>query len=1135
MSRVLTWFGCLLLFAASSSVAAPARFIVPGVDAVGRGGYRADRIELRLEPWAATTARAYAALAARTEVAGGRHVSPTLGLATVDRVAASVGVLAFEPEFRGETPPVVGGGGMDFTAFHLATLASGASVEAALAALRALPEVESADPIAILPGQMIPNDSLYSASWWFGGPPGINAPAAWSLSAGDSSVVIAILDTGVLPWHPDLGGTVAGSPGQLWTNTAEANGLPGVDDDGNGFVDDVRGWDFVALANAANITPGEDWRDEDNDPDDFASHGTEAAGLAAAITNNSIGVAGAAFGSRIMPLRVAWSESGATYSGAFDMSYVAQAIRYATRAGAKVINCSFQTVGEGGLFAAVDEATRAGVLVVSAAGNVGPCGVPFSTCHELADREDVLAVGGLAATGRIAAFSEAGEFVDVYAPGEAIQSTFLFRVDGDSIASRLPAYSLPSDGTSWSAPIAAGVAAQVLAYDRAQGRPALRPMELLFRLRETADPFGTTSPPVMPPDGAVGQLDAATAIARAHASFGIRAGARTTGAAVGLFTTGTTRIAVYATSDSALLFLSSRGDTLRRVALGAGVVGSPASADLGGGRGPGIFVALDNATVAGFDGYGALLAGWPVATDASDDPPGAGPSLGDVDDDAAIDVVVPTITGTVFVWHIDGSRVAPFPVPTDGSPPVGSVALANLGGALGAEIVLGTQGNTIYVLQADAATPVLPGWPKSTVSSIRAPIVMRLGHAGAPAIIVAYGTSLRAYRGNGTVQFTRPLGGAPAEDPVAADLNGDGADEIVVPLTLPEGLAAFDSTGTPLAGWPLLTLADPVTGPALVRVTSPADPVAAAVLLPSGDRLLAFDAAGVARGEFPKPGHAGNQSSLFDLGGDAGERVLAGSGADSLIYFYLPPGLAQVEDAAASWVTARGNFARTASRLAIPVAGFVNNVPGRVGDLAATSVTDSSVTLGWTATGDDSMRGRPLAYEISATPAPHPGTASPALLLHWTVPATVDAGGHESAVVAGLEATTTYTFGLIARDAQGETSLPSNAAIATTTRAAGPEGPLQGARGPAVIALSQPARLPVTIFWKAAPGMTRAALTLYDVGGRLRQQFVLGAGSAGSIVWNGADRTGAPLESGVYFLRLVSGSAHASARVVLIR
>jgi hypothetical protein len=82
---------------------------------------------------------------------------------------------------------------------------------------------------------------------------------------------------------------VPGGSGQFWTNRAEAEGRPGVDDDRNGFVDDIHGWDFVSLINGSDAVPGEDWQDEDNDPNDFIGHGTGVAGLVGAISDNSTG------------------------------------------------------------------------------------------------------------------------------------------------------------------------------------------------------------------------------------------------------------------------------------------------------------------------------------------------------------------------------------------------------------------------------------------------------------------------------------------------------------------------------------------------------------------------------------------------------------------------------------------------------------------------------------------------------------------------------------------------------------------------------------------------------------------------------------------------------------------------------
>jgi hypothetical protein len=168
-------------------------------------------------------------------------------------------------------------------------------------------------------------------------------------------------------------------------------------------------------------------------------------------------------------------------------------------------------------------------------------------------------------------------------------------------------------------------------------------------------------------------------------------------------------------------------------------------------------------------------------------------------------------------------------------------------------------------------------------------------------------------------------------------------------------------------------------------------------------------------------------------------------------------------------------------------------------------------------------------------PPPKAPRARPAALLQWVVPATVDGGGHETATLPGLEPMTSYLFAVIARDAQGETSLPSMGVLATTTSPPGPPDPLAGIRGPAVLSFVQPTGVPATIFWKAAPGMTRQTLSIYDVTGRLRRRFDLGSIAGGSVVWNGADRSGEALNSGVYFLQLTSGPVRASARIVLIR
>src|SRR2546426_1246321 len=377
----------------------------PGRGELQAPAYRGDVFELRLDRQASRAARLPPRSSPNQE-----HLQQ-LGIVDLDRAAAELGGMWFEPEFRGERLPAEGSGETDFTAFWIAHLSDQATLETALDRFSVLPQILSVSPIAVLSVSAMPNDSLWSESWWYYQPPDrhdIRAPEAWDLTTGDTSIVVAVLDTGVLSDHPELGGTLAGDTGQFWSNPAEVNGVPGVDDDGNVFVDDVHGWDFVSAA-SGTLPPCEDGVDQDNDPNDYAGHGTAVAGLIGALSNNLRGVTGTAWNVRIMPLRIGWSTVRSPL-GVVDMSYVAQAIRYAARMGASVMNCSFETLNTDGLYEAADDAVRAGVTIVAAAGN-------GSRYHDLANREDVVAVGATDANDRVAPFSNLGGFADLSDPG----------------------------------------------------------------------------------------------------------------------------------------------------------------------------------------------------------------------------------------------------------------------------------------------------------------------------------------------------------------------------------------------------------------------------------------------------------------------------------------------------------------------------------------------------------------------------------------------------------------------------------------------------------------------------------------------------------------------------------------------
>jgi subtilisin family serine protease len=984
-----------------------------------RGAYRADRLEIRLSaPSALGTRSRYVA----AERAG---TLSALGLASVDAVASALGGARFEPEFRGESPPSPGSGATDFTAFYVVHLAPGTDLNTALASFRALPDVASADPIAVLPVSAIPDDSLWTVSSWFhqASRHDIHAAEAWNLTTGDTAIVVAILDTGVLPYHPDLGGRNAGSTGNLWTNWAEAGGTPGVDDDGNGFVDDARGWDFVDRGSSFGIPPGEDWQTPDNDPSDFAGHGTAVAGLAGALTDNTIGVAGAAWKVRLMPVRVAWSATGGPL-GLVDMIYAAQGIRYATRMKADVINCSFSTRNTDGLYEAAAEATRLGITIVAAAGNDGQF-------HELAEREDVVAVGATDANDIVTSFSNRGDFVDLSAPGNDIVSTFIQVPRSVPVQPAYVPTDNPLDGTSMSAPIVTGSIALLQSLRRSRSEPRLETMDVLMRLRETADDIGSLN--ASDSGYGAGRLNAYRLLADPPASSARRNPAGpTVGPNVVLRSTAAGNLQVHAQTVGDLRFYRGRGELYQGVDVpSARPVSGVAAADLGLGFGTGLFVSLNDGSVLGARAAGDPLAGWPVRISG---PGTLGlPALGDLDGDGRLEVVVGASDGRVWAWSANGIRVTGFPVDL-GEAVVGSVALSDLDGAPGVEIIATTEAGDIHVLGGDGSA--LPDWPLSAGIPISSPVIARLG-SDSVAIVVGAGNRLAAFAHDGTPLFSSTLpGGASSvvtQELALGDVDGDGADEIVATLTNPPQLAAFDSLGRPLValGWPRV-LPVAVTGPPVIgRLQGvAAGPMAQSIVVMTGSGLLAFDAFGHKLRDFPKPGGAGRFPSIVDLDGTGTHQLVAGSGADSQLYVYN--GETGSAAGAAPWFTPRGNFARTGSRIYSPPLPELDDfAPSAILDLAADSIGAAGVRLAWHAPGDDGGVGQAASYELRrATFALDEGNFASGDAITG-VPAPAPSGTLQQHRVAGLAQNVTYWFAIRARDDAGNLGPISNVVSVT--------------------------------------------------------------------------------------------------------
>lgn len=263
----------------------------------------------------------------------------------------------------------------------------------------------SCSPNWVVRAAEIPNDPRYSELWGMGETRGIDAPGAWDLFTGSSSIVVAIIDTGVDYNHPDLSANIWHNPGEVAGN--------GVDDDGNGYVDDVHG--INARAGAAN--PG--------NPMDDHYHGTHVAGTIGAVGNNNIGVVGVNQRVKLMALKFL------SASGSGSLSDAITAIDYMTMMRAQYginIRVSSNSWGGGGYSAALESAIgrakAAGIIFVAAAGNSGEdtdANPSYPAGYEL---DNVVSVAAIDRDQNLASFSNYGATsVDIAAPGVDIIST----------------------------------------------------------------------------------------------------------------------------------------------------------------------------------------------------------------------------------------------------------------------------------------------------------------------------------------------------------------------------------------------------------------------------------------------------------------------------------------------------------------------------------------------------------------------------------------------------------------------------------------------------------------------------------------------------------------------------------------
>jgi len=291
----------------------------------------------------------------------------------------------------------------------------------------------------IYESSFIPDDPLYADQYYL---PQVKADEGWDLlGSGANMVIIGIIDSGVEYTHPDLVSKIYLNPGEDKPPLGELTpaDYDGIDDDLNGLVDDLVGWDFV---DAPDLPVGQDYLNPDNDPMDTYGHGTAIAGIAAAEYDNGIGIAGIAPNAMIMPLRSASADL-------FTETAVVAAILYAIDEGVDVLNLSFGTeVNSPLLQDVIAFAAGNDVILVASAGNYGSEVTFYPAAYD-----QTISVGAVDANDFLADFSYHGETMDIVAPGVGLISTIL---NGG--------YGLTLDGgtgTSFAVPLVSGAAAMI--------------------------------------------------------------------------------------------------------------------------------------------------------------------------------------------------------------------------------------------------------------------------------------------------------------------------------------------------------------------------------------------------------------------------------------------------------------------------------------------------------------------------------------------------------------------------------------------------------------------------------------------------------------------------------------------------